>query len=315
MTAPVAWFCNPSQLQSLYLGQPGNMQKLPIPDAGYTAPISRGEVDHALASGGNTVTRRRYMKRAYGFAWSAALPEVGDLLTSFYGGAMGLGPYRLVDPSVRNHLDFDTANMGAALAANSSWSAPSGDTVPYTDPTQAAPSGIIGATPLHWPSPVSGHTLVAATYGPGTVYTPTLLTPVYLADQTVYVSIWMRAASGTPTVSLKLIGLPSVGTATPPSTSVSCPLTTTWTRYGFAAAPSASGFGNVTTPYITLGITAPASCPDLLLTAAQLEYGQTSKANPWVQGEGCPRVSIGGPFGSQVNVWWRRDRTLAMVEN
>lgn len=314
MTSPVVVESPNTTLTNLYLGKAGNMQKLlNVPAAGYDQVLGRAEVAHSLASGGTTTSRRRLAKMGYTYSWGGMTPEMADQLTAFYVGAMGLGPYRLVDPSKRNHLPAEDANMGATIQANSGWTLPVGDTAAFYDSSIAPPTGIVGSGVMHWPTPVSGHTLYEGTYSGTTIFIPNANAPVYLVDQIACMSIYLKTATGSGTFTLRIIGNTIAGGTTPPTASGGCAVTTSWQRFSFLIPLTPAGFSVTTSPVWSLGIVAPAAAPDLHIAAAQLEYGVGS-SNTWNQGAGVPTVTIAAPLAQNVVAFPRIAHTLTLLE-
>lgn len=298
---------------SFYLGQPGAMVKVGMPDSGFSNGGSRAEVAHALSSGGVTTTKRRLIKRTWSLPFSGMTADTADALLSYYSGSRGNGPYALVDPSWRNALSLDASTFGAALGQNTTWAAPPADAQPYLDTAFAPP--IPGSAVLHWPTPVNTHLLVNASQ-------PALAAPVpdwmngvpYLNDLPMVFSVWIRTVTGSVTgLVLGALGLQQSGWITPfPEVAVSLPtVNTTWQQVSVLVNPNAwtQAQGGIFAP----AIGAVPATPDLLIACAQVTYGFTV-ATPWVTGLGCPRVSFSAGVSSGVSVNWRRDHGYMLSE-
>lgn len=298
--------------QAFYLGQPGAMVKLTLPDAGFTNALSRAEVAHALASGGTTTTRRKDVKRSYGLPWSGLTADTGDSLLSFYSGARGAGPYALVDPSMRNHMSLDSSTFGAPTGKLTAWSAGASDAAPYLDTAFVGP--LAGSAVLHWPTPVATHVLLEGNQSAGG-FVPSWTKGVpYLPDLPAIVSMWVRTVTGTASnFLLYALGLGRAGwDGSQPHVSVTIPtITTTWQQINVLVP--VNSWSAAIGPIIAPALVATAGSPDILVSAAQLSYG-FGQPVPWVTGLGCPRVSFSAPVSSSVPVNWRRAQSYVLTE-
>lgn len=295
-----------------YLGQPGAMVKLPKPDSGLGFTVGRGEVAHALSSGGITTTRRGRAKRIYSLGYTALSADTADVLESFYLGARGLGPYALVDPAYRNQMSTYSSTMNAPTGLNGAWSAALGDTQPFLDGTVAPP--FAGSSVLRWPTPVAGHILLEGTQPVAASFVPSWTYGVpYLPDQVAVVSLWIKSGAGNITnVHLYALGLARAGWDAVSQVNVAMPtVTSTWQQVSLVVP--VNSWTQATGPIIAPAIFAPAACPDLLIAGAQITYGFAS-AIPWVTGLGVPRVTFSAGIGGGQNVYWRRNEAYTLSE-
>lgn len=304
--------CNPTTLKTVYLGQPGAMVNLSMPDAGYTAPLGRAGVNHQLAEGGVAVTRRRKTRRLYGISFSGLTPELADPILAFYTGLMGLGPFRLVDPAWRNAMSLDVSTFGQQVGAIVGWDTPSADAQPTFNaaitPFQEA-SGV-----LQWATPVNGHYLSEWQNPAGTAVPDASNSVPYLADQPYVISLYARTASSTCSVVPAAFGAAANGSGLVTVSGAAVTLTTAWQRLTVPVPVGSSGWSAAATPYIGAALKCnQTSAPTVYVSDAQIEVGPPA-ANPWVAGLGCPKVIVEDPFGVTVNVRWLKDTTLVLAE-
>lgn len=307
-----------TSFDTFYIGKAGAMVKLRAPDSGYSSNMSRGEVAHQNTSGGTTVSRRPRTKRIFVVPMSGMTPDDAETLLSYYLGGFGNGPWCVMVPEFRNQLSQQASTFGQVLGVNDAWHAPATDTAALIDSTIAAP--IVGGKPLgtavlRWPSPVNGHYLFDGTNNGGTALVPSTTYGVpYLGDQPAKVNVWLRSASGTPTVTLYALGLAAAGWDGTTDATLACVLSTTWQRFSISLA--AGAFAGLP-PYLGIAVkSASASSPDVLLAAAQIEYGVTgTNLNPWTTGLGVARCSFAAGVGSKMTVYWRRDHSFTLAEN
>lgn len=299
-----------------YIGKPGTMTKLSLPDNSVTAPLGRGEVAHALSSGGTTTTRKRRAKRVLSVSFGQQSPDEADAMLGYYLGARGNGPFCWVDPGWRNQLGGDASTFGSLIAANTAWAVPTADTQPLVDTTIAPPTGLLNSAVLRWPTPTNGHVLLEGSQTAGPLVPSSSRAVPYLSDLAAVLTVWGRTATGTASAKLYALGLAAAGNALPlsgiPNVNVTCALTTTWQM--FTVLIPAGSFTPATSPYICAAIAAnSAGGPDTLWAAAQLSYG-TAAALPWVTGLGVPRVTLSAGVPVAQTVYWRRSHSFTLSE-
>jgi hypothetical protein len=304
----------------IYLGNPvGPFGMQPIPainiggslgSGGMTPTLTRATVTQTLVSGGATVMRKPRTKQSYSVGWRIRGAADMDLLTSFFTGVQGGGPYCLVDPSWSNYLPPNVASMGAVLGALPEWS-PTAGTLASTTAT-APPTGKMSGVGA-WASAGSGSVLYA---GLNNVVDGTWLPPI-LAGLSCRFSIWARTLTGTATVTPAVMyGIGGTAPAGTAATGSAGSLTTTWQQL---TVPVAAGFSwPSTSDWIMPNLTcSTAAAPNILLAAAEFVYDTAAAAsvlNPWVSGFGVPRVVITGDAGSPVGRPGLRDYTMTMRE-
>lgn len=286
-----------------YLGKPAAMTVLPSPNGDIDASSSRGDVPVSLIGGGQAVIRRLHPRKTFVLPFESLTPVDADLITGFYSGLYGSGPFVFVDASVRNVLGLDVSTCGVRTQASNGWVASSGTVTADTSQT----------------SPVAGSGVVklagagtSASLQPGvTANTATIAkAPVYLPGEAVTVSLYAKA-SASAACSLQLAGYGTSGAVTVTSLAASASVTTSWQRFTVTAAIGAGAFASAAfvLPRLMLPVTAPAN---LWIAAAQVEYGDTVTA--WQPGYGSPRVVITAPPGRTVPLYGYSTHTLTLGE-
>lgn len=289
-----------------YLGKPGAMRGLPSANDVVTADASRSETVHTLLSGGTVVERNANAKRTYVLPFQYLEDDDVDLLTSFYEGLFGNGPWVYVDPTVTNVLTLDQSACGARVGQPAGWLPSSGTIASSGDaPSEEAPtSGVflwsgIGASASIQPCATDGAT------------TPDLLgAPVNVPPEFVTASVYVKSAvSGA--VTLTLVGFDSTGAVNSTDLVETVTLSTGWQRVSVTASPleptlAASAF---VLPQLSVGSSHPAS---LSFCAAQVEYAD--RPTKWRRGHGSPRVIISGTPGRAVQQIGFTNQTLTLAE-
>jgi hypothetical protein len=306
MTTPITLRDLNSQLRNFYLGPAGALSRLRIPDAGYAAPLARGEVIHELIGGGTAVTRRRLARRAYGLAFSGCTPDTAAILVGYYMGDFGDGPFCFVDPAWRNQLTDAASTFGARADAVDGWalSNPGGETVTFSTSIApfASPSGV-----AVWAGAGNGSHLGTGSWNGAVLVPDTTLACPYLTEVTQPVSVYVRTASSTASVSLRGLAVAADGTVAS-TTTTTVTATTTWQRVT-ALVPAA-----LSTLYVLADVLCnTAAAPNIYLSCASIQYGVTLPG-AWVGGAGVPRVAVAGPLGNQSTLIVARDHALLLAE-
>lgn len=303
---PVPFTAFRTQLNSYYLGVAGSMQLLRIPDLGVAGPLSRGEVTHALISGGTAVTRRLRARRVYQLGFTGCTPDTAATLVGFYAGDFGDGPFCFVDPAWRNALRDDASTFGARGQAVSGWvlSNPGAETLTYS--SAVAPFKTSSGVAV-WAGAGNGSRLGTGTFN-GTVYVPdTSVAPPYLTDRTNPARVYVRTASSTASVSVRGLAVAADGTVAS-TTTTTITATTSWQAYT-AVIPA-----SVTAAYVVIDVLCnTASAPNIYLSCADVQYGVTAPAG-WVGGIGIPRVVVAAGLSSSGPFYVTRDHGLTLAE-
>lgn len=305
MTTPI--LIDPSAFKTYYLGTPGAMQTIRTPNAAVQQAIQRGEVLHQLISGGSAVTHRLRGRRAWQLGWAGCTPDTADQMIGFYLGVFGDGPFQYVDPSWRNQLSTEVSTFGAQLDAVSVWSRSLTASVPLQfDTTVAAPSPRSGVA--RWINAANGEQVGCGTWN-GSAFVPSIIgTPPVLAPTTTALSVYARAVTGAPSVSLRAQSTDTAfGTVTTRGTATATLSTSAWTRLSVNVA------AGVSAAYWQPNLLCNTAGATIQLAAAQLQYGRAGP-DPWVIGLGVPWVII--PSGLSVNyeLLYAQDQGLTLAE-
>lgn len=306
----------------VYLGNPltaYGMQALPaIPygaplggSAGMSPTLTRATVTQILASGGAATQRKRYTKSSYQIQWKIRGAADTDLLTSFFDGGQGAGPFCFVDPSQTNFLPPNVARMGAVLGAVPEWFPTVGAIATSTD---AGPTGLLSGV-ANWTGSANASILYM---GLNNIIDSTWLPPI-LPGLAHRMSIWAKLKTGTGTLTAAMLhgvgGSAPAGaaTATAPATALN---TSTWVEVPVSVASSFSW--PTTSDYVMLRLTvSSATSPNIILAAPSMVYDTAASASalsPWVAGIGVPRVLITGDIASPVGRPNFRDYTMTLRE-
>lgn len=303
MTIPVGAFS--SAFRTYYLGSAGSMRALRIPDSGVQSPVSRSETVHQLISGGTAVTRRKDTRRTWNVNFSGCTPDIADLLVGFYSGVFGAGPFRFVDPAWRNALHVDTSTFGAPVQAVSGWSVSVSAQAVFFDPATVAPIATSGVA--EWAVAQNGSRVGLGTWnGSGFIPNP-VKAPPYLSSQVTSVSLYARAVSGTPSLSLRGLAVTSAGVPVSTTTSTVTLSSSAWQQLSVAVPPG------LTAAYVVPDLLCNTNSSFIQLTCAAVQYGK-SPPDPWVVGLGIPSVVISSGLGAQYTLLYARDHSLTLAE-
>lgn len=303
MTIPIT--IPPTGLKKYYLGVPGAMRQLRVPQDAVTVPLARGEVAHNLISGGTAVTHRRDARRSWQLGFPGLTPDNADLLIGFYTGVFGDGPFVFVDPAWRNQLHVAPSTFGAQLQAISAWSASVSSQPLSFDTTVAAPSVTSGV--MRWAGAQNGSQVGLGTWS-GSVFVPDAAkAPVYLSPEVTSISVAARAVSGTPSFSLRGQAVLTSGAAANTQTATSTLSSSAWTTLTVTVPAS------VTANYVLPSFLCNTNNSVIQLACASVQYGK-SPPDPWVIGVGNPRVVIEQPLGGAYTVLYARDHALQLAE-
>lgn len=316
-----------STLRTVYLGTPGAMSKLVVPNAGVAFPLSRGGTSAKLLSGGTSKVSQTRTRRTYSLSWGDRTLDDLDPILGFYSGLRGEGPFCLVDPAWRNLMSHSRSTFGKQLQAISGWSAPVSSSISYDAAFVMA--GYAGPTNnsgvLKWTSPANGAYLfegtqaVAGTGVPDVDSITRAGTAIpYLADQAHTLSVAVMTYSGTASLRIVAFGLPAAGAALTGATRVNGA-----TAAVGAGAPSllsvsvpvgTAGFSAAATPYLCMGIQVTAAGAGNVAVAAAMQQIGVSTPGAWVQGLGVPRVLVLDDNPAGVTIWDRQTQSLTLAE-
>lgn len=304
MTTPIT--IPPTGLKTYYLGVPGSMRAMRMVQDAVSVPASRGEVAHDLISGGTAVTHRRDTRRSWQLAYPGMTPDTADLLLGFYSGVFGDGPFCWVDPAWRNALHLNVSTMGAPLRAISGWSASVSSQGLTFDTTLTAPVATSGV--MRWTGAQNGSRVGLGTWT-GSVFTPDVAkAPPYLPQQVTSLSVYARAVSGTPSLSVRGLAVLTSGAVANTQTQTQTLSSAAWTLFTPAQTPI-----SLTADYVVPDFLCNTNNSVIQFACAQVQYGK-NPADPWVLGLGIPRVVIPTGLGGQYTVMFARDHGLTLAE-
>lgn len=109
------------QVPSIYFGRPGALVALPWPRGDMDKQYERLTFDFASGAGQHTIQSMTHGSRAHSLNWNALHIDNFILLSQYWEGSMGLGPWALIDPSVPNLLLPNQASAGNATYDLTGW--------------------------------------------------------------------------------------------------------------------------------------------------------------------------------------------------
>lgn len=301
------------QVPNIYFGRPGSLVSFPWTKNDVSKTYERQTYDFLTGSGNHQVSQTVSGSRLYGLQWEALHYDNFAKLEQFYVGAMGSGPFVLVDPSVANLLPANAAAAGC-LSRNIRGILTTGGTSNGTLSHQTDPAFVhrVGAPgSFRWLFTVTAATTPTLSFVPnfrGWWGIPSIPSQAYTF------SVWARA-DGTIDSAIDL-GLSITfrkvdGTTSTTTSSGNVTLTATWQRVTFTAtAPSDGAYVHPSINALGSSITTGAS---IYLDEPQLEYGAT--VNDWAPATGVKPVQVMAladvvPFSA----FMRRDVQLQLRE-
>lgn len=272
----------------VYFGRPGALTKLPWPRGGVDRPFEKLVSDFVTGSGHHLVTSTPAGARQYTLNWNALHADNYDLLAQYWYGAMGLGPWALVDPSTSNMLLPNQASATNHLYDTTGFKTSDGLAASGTLLSGTALTQRTGATrSLQWSFPVAaGTTPILLLNSP---YRNWYGYPV--AQGLSYAWSFYAAPDGTVdtsiTVSARLRWLDASGGFISEASSANTAVTT-WTRLSATGTPPSNAVYAQPAVLITgSSVTTGAS-----LFVDSMLFEQDSIVNPWVSGSGMRAVDI-----------------------
>ncbi|MCA1185702.1 hypothetical protein LCD36_04450 [Saccharopolyspora sp. 6T] len=249
----------------------GGMVALPVPRSGIDRSPERIGGVHTSRNGSKTVDHFG-MKRSWSLAFDWRYQHELEAIRLMHYGAI-TGPYRLIDPMVRNRLSAEVSSTGSVRY--------DGVTIPQIAEGTAGvaqdwPPGI-SAMPLsssiEWAPPDAGGVLASSAASAGV--------PLVLGD-TVTFSAYVRCLTGRQ-VQAVIQAYTAAGVS---ATSVTGSSSTSagWQRVTATLTPSSSDAVAV------VSLTSPSGTGVIRTAAWQVEAA--SVATPWMLGGGCPEVVL-----------------------
>jgi hypothetical protein len=276
---------------SVYFGRPGALVTLPWPRGDVDKPYERLTFDFVSGSGQHTVLSMLQGSRIYSLNWNALHVDNFALLAQYWEGAMGSGPWVLVDPSIPNLLLPNQAS-----ATNSSY-----DTTGWATETGAANMGVLfsstaGGTLQHrsgaqralrWQFNVTPATTPVLV--PQPAYRNWYGIPVQVGLPYTF-STWARPDSvvdSSITCAAKIVWLDAAGAAISTVTSGDIVMTG-WTKLtATGTAPAGAYYARPICAAVGSTILVGAS-----IYVDELLFEQDSVANSWAPGTGLRPVEI-----------------------
>src|SRR5688500_7590724 len=129
--------CDEEYAPAFWLGRPGALTEIKMPDRDYTRTGNDHRVVHTLLDGFATSRMLRY-RRAWLLQYSWLFPDAQSILMEYVTRQRGIGPYVFIDPHARNVLTpnqasgtdamlstegFSAAGFGEELSSSTDWSA------------------------------------------------------------------------------------------------------------------------------------------------------------------------------------------------
>jgi hypothetical protein len=247
------------------------------------------------------------MMRRWQMQWPRLAGRDWQVINGFYRRLFGDDPWCFVAPEDVNRLTLTQSLCGALNGVAEGWAATAG-TVAY-DSTQTPayyPSGV-----LRWTSPTLGARLFAGLVVAGAENADLDRAAPYLPAEALSGGVWLLAASGTPSVRVRLVGLAANG-VTPVATVNGPTLVLSSTIPTWVTATAQPGdLGS--SAYAGLALECrSSSSPALLLSSAQLEYAAFPSA--WGVGAGVPRVMLPAGLGRAPDLHMSSAATLNLAE-
>jgi len=272
----------------LYFGRPGALTKLPWPRGGVDRPYEKLIADFTTSTGQHIVTTMPQGSRSITLNWNALHADNYGLLTQYWYGMQGLGPWAFVDPSVSNMLLPNQAATTNNLYDTTGFKTSGGTTAEGTLFSGTALTQRTGATrSLQWNFSVAALTTPVLLlnspyrnwYGYPVVQGLPYTWSCYLApDGTIDTSI---------TGSVRLRWLDSGGAFISEASSATTAITT-WTQLSASGTPPINAV--YCQPAVVLTGSSITTGGSLFMDSMMLE--QDSIVNPWAPGSGMRAVEI-----------------------
>lgn len=142
--------CTDPYAPSFWLGKPGALTQLRMPDAGWARPSNDHFAVHDMLDG-QSVDRSPYVCRQWQFSHQWLQPDVMSVFMEYASRQRGVGPFILVDPQMKNLLTPNQASGTDALHTSEGFSLDTLQNIAFFDFFNRAVSGT-------WTPSDSGHT-------------------------------------------------------------------------------------------------------------------------------------------------------------
>jgi|SRR5690349_4998466 len=150
--------CSDPYQPSFWLGKPGALTQIRVPDAGYQRALYDGYSVHSLLDG-QAADRSPYQCRSWAFSHQWLRPEIMTIFMEYATRQRGFGPFVLIDPQAKNLLTpnqasgtdalhstegFSVTGTGESLSSSTAWSVQGERCLDWSlTPPQASFSGIL----------------------------------------------------------------------------------------------------------------------------------------------------------------------------
>lgn len=111
----------------IYFGRPGALVQLPWPKGDVESPFDRLTHDFVTGAGQHQVAQLLGGSRLYTLSWNALHVDNYRKIEQYYLGAMGVGPWCIIDPSRPNLLMPNQAAATAVWNTTRDWSVSAAD--------------------------------------------------------------------------------------------------------------------------------------------------------------------------------------------
>ncbi len=288
---------------TFWLGRPGTvLTALPHPGRGIQATLERPSRTRQTIGGGQTSALSPAPgRRGYDLQWSSLTFENRSTIEEFHSGAKGTGPWILLDPWRRNHLQGNQSaatslfNDTTGFTPSSSETVTSSAALVYRGPkalqwaATSATSGILTFDPPNgltgWPTPATtAWTLQARVRGGGS-------DPIVTIGCAI---VWLDSAGATLSTSTGSTVATASGSWSQISVSATAPANAVWFKPQLRITPASISSSTLVTVDVPM-------------------LDMNSTVRTWVHGTGMPLVTLTGSDTSYRRPQ-RATATLTLVE-
>jgi hypothetical protein len=139
--------CNDAYAPSFWLGKPGALTQIRMPNAGWPRALSDNFAVHNLLDG-QSVDRSPYGCRVWQFTHEWLTPDVMSVFMEYATRQRGVGPFILIDPQMKNLLTPNQASGTDALHTSEGFSVDAATIVTALDTFTRTVTGSWGTEPV-----------------------------------------------------------------------------------------------------------------------------------------------------------------------
>jgi len=209
--------CSDPYAPSFWLGKPGALTQIRMPDAGWPRGLNDNFAVQNLIDG-QAVDRSPYQCRSWQFTHEWLTPDVMTVFMEYATRQRGIGPFILIDPQMKNLLTSNQASATDALHATDGFTVDATTAIVILDTFSRTVSGSWGT------EPVSGNAWNASTApsamsttgsvgrinagAVGTLYYQTIVTgnPNGSSDHTISAQITLPVVPTGGPITLRVVG-------------------------------------------------------------------------------------------------------------